>query len=325
MRALTQNRYGGTETLEFTEIERPVPGPGQVLVRVRAASINAYDWHVMRGDPRLFRAMLGLRRPTAAIRGRDFAGQVEAAGPGVTGFRAGDEVFGDTVHAGGAFAEFVVVPAEQIAHRPAGLTPEAAAALPLAGVTALQGVRHVRPGQRILINGASGGVGTFAVQLAKTFGAEVAAVCSTRNTALVESLGADVVVDYTRADFTDRGDRYHVILDLVGNRSLADLRSVLAPGGTLILSGGGVYRGGSLFGPMGLVIRARLTARLVKDRILVLEAVTTPADLTELAELVVAGRLTPVIDRTFPLSSAAAAIDYLETEHARAKVVVTAD
>ncbi|MEU4692333.1 NAD(P)-dependent alcohol dehydrogenase [Actinoplanes sp. NPDC023714] len=323
MKAVTQNRYGGPETLAFTEVAPPVATGDQVLVRVRAASLNAYDWHVMRGDPRFARLTFGVRRPSAAIRGRDFAGVVEAVGPDVTRFRAGDEVFGDTVHAGGALAEYVAVSQDRVAIRPAALTWEETAALPLAGVTALQGVRSLRPGQKVLMNGGSGGVGTFGVQMAKGLKAEVTAVCSARNAELVRSLGADHVIDYRLTDFGSRIAGYDLVLDLVGNRPLSTLRRVLAPGGTVVLSGGGVYRGGSLFGPMRLVVQARLSSRFVKERVEILSAVTDHASLTALAELVAAGTVKPVIDRTFPLADAAAAIRYLETEHARAKVVIT--
>ncbi|MEU4558349.1 NAD(P)-dependent alcohol dehydrogenase [Actinoplanes sp. NPDC023936] len=322
MKALVQEKYG---ECSFADVPMPVAGPDQVLVRVRAASVNAYDWHVLRGDPRLARLSMGLTRPRARIRGRDFAGQVVSAGSSVTRFRAGDEVFGDTGTADGTFAEFVAVPQDLVAHRPAGVPPEAAAALPLAGVTALQALRDVRPGHRVLINGASGGVGTFAVQLAVASGATVTAVCSARNAELVRSLGASAVIDYRQADFTAGGERYDIVLDLVGNRSLAALRALLTPGGTLVLSGGGVYQGGSVLGPMRLILRAQLASRFARQRITVLTATTSRESLTALAEMAETGRITVAIDRTFPLSAAADAIRYLETEHARAKVVVTAE
>ncbi|MEU8242320.1 NAD(P)-dependent alcohol dehydrogenase [Actinoplanes missouriensis] len=322
MKALVQDRYG---ECSFADVPTPEIGPGQVLVRVRAASVNAYDWHVLRGDPRLGRLSMGLTRPRARIRGRDFAGQVVAAGSSVTRFRPGDEVFGDTGTADGTFAEFVAVPEDLVADRPAGVPPEAAAALPLAGVTARQALRDVRTGHRVLINGASGGVGTFAVQLAVAAGAEVTAVCSARNAELVRSLAAAVVVDYRQTDFTTLGERYDVVLDLVGNRSLAALRALLTPGGTLVLSGGGVYRGGSVLGPMRLILRAQLVSRFARQRITVLTATTSRESLEALAAMVAEGRITVAIDRTFPLAAAADAIRYLETEHARAKVVVTTE
>ncbi|MBQ1042115.1 NAD(P)-dependent alcohol dehydrogenase [Micromonospora sp. C32] len=326
MRAIVQDRYGPPETLTLTDVDTPVPAADEVLIRVEAAALNAYDWHVMRGDPRLSRLALGLARPRARIRGRDVAGRVEAVGAQVRQVRPGDAVFADLGEADGAFAEYVCVPERLVAPRPANLTPEQAAALPLAGVTALQGLRdagQVRPGHRVLINGASGGVGTLAVQLAKAFGATVTGVCSTRNVDLVRSLGADHVVDYTRDDFTRAGERYDVVFDLVGNRSLRALRGALTPDGTLVLSGGGVYRGGSLVGPVGLLARGRLTAPFVRQRIVALATSAGRAHLDVLREHAEAGRLTPVIDRTYPLHEVPDAIRYLETEHARAKVVIT--
>jgi NADPH:quinone reductase-like Zn-dependent oxidoreductase len=319
MKALAQHRYG---SCALTDVPSPVAGAGEVLVRVRAASVNAYDWHVMRGDPRFARLSLGLGRPKARVRGRDFAGQVVAVGTGVTRFRAGDEVFGDTGPRDGAFAELVAVPEDSVVARPPSLTPEEAAAIPLAGVTALQAIRSVGAGQRVLINGASGGVGTFAVQLAVAAGAEVTAVCSTRNVEMVRSLGASVVVDYRLADFAASTDRYDLVLDLVGNRSLSTLRGVVAPGGVVVLSGGGVYSGGSLFGPMRLILWASAVARVTRERVVVLTAVTSRADLETLAAMAAEGRVRPVIDRTFSLVEAADAIGYLEGEHARAKVVI---
>jgi len=323
MKAIVQDRYGPPSALELRDIDRPVPGAGEVLVRVRAAAVNALDWHFVRGDPYLARLSLGLRRPTVPVRGRDFAGVVEAVGPGVTTFGPGDEVYGE---ANGSFAEFAIAPLAAIDRKPANLSFEQAAAIPLAGITALMGIRdaaQVHKGQTILINGASGGVGPYAIQLAKQFGAEVTAVCRTRNVELVRSVGADHVVDYTREDFTRGGRRYDAVFDLVGNRSMSECRRVLRPGGVLVLSGGGVYRGGSLLGPIGLIIKATLTRRFVRDRVVVLTARPSSAHLATLRELAEAGRLTPVIDRTYPLAEVAAAITYLEGEHARAKVVIT--
>jgi NADPH:quinone reductase-like Zn-dependent oxidoreductase len=325
MKAIVQNRYG---TVEFGVVDPPVAAAGEVLVEVRAASVNAYDWHVMRGDPYLARlampAVFGLRGPARRIRGRDFAGRVAAVGSGVTRFRPGDEVFGDTGHANGAFAEYVCVPASQVAGKPANLTFEQAAAVPLAGNTALMGLRdvaEVHTGHHVLVNGASGGVGTFAVQLAKAFGAEVTAVCGTRNVEMVRGLGADHVVDYTRQDFTDH--RYDVVFDLVANRSLADLRRALTPVGTLVLSGGGVSRGGSLVGPMGVTIRSQLVARFVRQRLLRLTEEPSAENLATLRDLIESGAVTPVVERTYPLPEAAAAIRHVEIDHARAKVVIT--
>ncbi|WP_067844459.1 NAD(P)-dependent alcohol dehydrogenase [Nocardia lijiangensis] len=322
MKAIMQDRYGSPEALEFRDVSTPVPGDDEVLVRVHAAAVNALDWHVMRGDPYLARPMMGLRRPRAKIRGRDFAGRVESVGRNVKRFKAGDEVFGE---ADGAFAEYVAAPESVVEHKPARLTFEQAAAIPVAGNTALMGLRdlgQVQPGHRVLINGASGGVGTFAVQIAKAFGADVTGVCSTKNVEQTRSLGADRVIDYTRDDFTSGAARYDVIFDLVGNHSLTELRRVLAPGGKVVLSGGGIYRGGSVVGPMALMVTGMVLARFARW-VDVLQVVPRADNLTTLGELAEAGKLTPVIDRTYPLSEAATAIHYLETEHARAKVVLT--
>ncbi|MEW2331732.1 NAD(P)-dependent alcohol dehydrogenase [Micromonospora chersina] len=326
MKAIVQDRYGPPDTLTLAEVDTPVPAPDEVLVRVEAAALNAYDWHAMRGDPRLARLAMGRSRPRARIRGRDFAGRVEAVGAHVRQVRPGDAVFGDLGEANGAFAEYVCVPQDLVAAKPANLTPQQAAALPLAGITALLGLRdagQVRPGHRVLVNGASGGVGTLAVQLAKVLGATVTGVCSTRNVDLVRSLGADHVVDYTREDFTRDAGRHDVVFDLVGNRSLTALRRALTPTGTLVLSGGGVYRGGSLVGPVWLIARGRLLAPLVRQRIVTLATAPGRQHLDTLRAHTEAGRLTPVIDRTYPLHEVPRAIRYLEGEHARAKVVIT--
>jgi len=323
MKAIVQKRYGSADVLDLGEVDRPVPGANEVLVRVHAASVNAYDWHLMRGDPRIARLGLGFGGPKVRIRGRDFAGRVEAVGSGVTGLRVGDEVFGE---ADGAFAEYVCAADGMTERKPANLTFEQSAAMPLAANTALMGLRDgagVRPGQHVLINGASGGVGPFAVQIAKAFGAEVTGVCSTRNLDLVRSVGADHVIDYTREDFTRAPRRYDVVFDLVGNRSLTACRRALTPTGALILSGGGVSHGGSVIGPLGLIIRGRLLSPFVRHRVVVLSAKQTKENLTALRELAESTKVTPVIDRTYPLSEAAEAIRYLEMEHARAKVVIS--
>ncbi|MFE2168932.1 NAD(P)-dependent alcohol dehydrogenase [Streptomyces sp. NPDC059447] len=323
MKAIVQDKYGSSDVLEFREVDRPTPGNGEVLVRVRAASVNARDWHVMRGDPYVARLAFGLTRPRQRIQGTDFAGVVEAVGEGVTGLRPGDEVYGET---DAAFAEYVCAPLDVVGVKPAGLTFEQAAAMPLAGNTALMGLRdlgRLRPGQHVLVNGASGGVGTFAVQIAKALGAEVTGVCSTRNVDLVRSLGADHVVDYKREDFTRTGLRYDLVLDLVGNRTLADLRRASTPTGAVVLSGGGVSEGGSLFGPMGLIIRGKLMSRFGGPRVHVLTAKPSADNLAALRGLVERGAVTPAVDRTYPLRDGAEAIRYLEVEHASAKVVIT--
>jgi NADPH:quinone reductase-like Zn-dependent oxidoreductase len=326
MTAIVQDRYGAPDVLRVARLPRPAAGPGQALVRVHAASVNARDWHVMRGDPYIARLAapqyFGRKAPKQPIRGTDFAGVVEAVGPGMTGYEVGDEVFGE---AEAAFAEYVPAPVTLIAHKPANLSFEEAAALPTAATTALMGIREVadvRPGQRVLINGASGGVGPYAVQLAKADGAHVTAVCSARNADLARQSGADEVLDYAREDFC-RGTPYDVVFDLVGNRSLRDLRRALTPAGTLVLSGGGVWTGGSLVGPMGLIIQATLVGRFVKQRIVQLTAEPSAQRLRTLAALAEVGTLRPMIDRTFPLREAAQAIHYLAIEHARAKVVLT--
>ncbi len=323
MKAIVQDRYGSPDVLAFQEVDRPVAADNEVLVRVHAATVNARDWHIMRGDPYLARLSFGLGGPKLKIRGTDFAGRVEGVGSAVTRFRPGDEVFGEM---DGAFAEYVCVPDDLVERKPANLTFEQAAAIPLAANTALMGLRdvgQVKPGQQVLVNGASGGVGTFAVQLAKSFGAEVTAVCSTRNVDLVRSLGADHVIDYTREDFTRAGRRYDLVFDLVGNRSLTEFRRALTPAGALILSGGGVFEGGSLVGPLGLIVKARVLSRFVRHRLLILTVTPGRENLATLRELAEAGTITPVIDRTYPLSATADAIRYVETEHARAKVIVT--
>ena len=326
MKAIVQREYGSPDGLRLEEVDRPDAAQGHVLVRVRAASVNAADWHVFLGDPKLARLQLGVRRPKAPIRGRDFAGVVVEVGAGVTHVGPGDEVFGDTGTTDGAFAEYVSVPGGRVALKPAGLTFEQAAAVPLAGCTALLGLRdvaRVQAGQRLLVNGASGGVGTFAVQIGKTLGAHVTAVCSTRNVELARSLGADDVIDYTTEDVATAGQRFDVVLDLVGNRSLRELRRLLTGRGTLVLSGGGVFDGGSLVGPMGLIIGGGLVGRVLRQRIQPLVADTTTERLTALAALIEARQVRPVIDRTYALAEVPTAIRYLETEHARAKVVVT--
>ncbi|MEU4221560.1 NAD(P)-dependent alcohol dehydrogenase [Actinoplanes sp. NPDC026623] len=327
MKAIVQDRYGPPDVLRFEEVDTPVAAGQQVLVRVRAAAVNAYDWHVMRGDPYVARlmdgAVFGRRGPRVPIRGRDFAGRVEAVGAGVTRFRPGDEVFGE---APGTFAEFVAVPDDVIEPKPANLTFEQAAALPLAGNTALMAVRdegRVRPGLRVLVNGAAGGVGTFAVQLAKAFGAHVTGVCSGGNADLVRRLGADDVVDYRLTDFARGAGGYDVVLDLVGNRSLGDLRRTLAPAGTLVLAGGGVFAGGSLLGPVGLIVRGKLTASFTRQRVRILTVVGSRTNLATLRELAEDARIVPVVERTFALSEAAEAIRHVETGHARGKVTVT--
>lgn len=326
MKAIVQDRYGPPDQLTFRTVDPPLAADEEILVRVHAASVNAYDWHVMRGDPYIARLDLGLTRPPTKIRGRDFAGRVAAVGRNVTRFVPGDEVYGDLGEANGAFAEYACVPTSQVESKPDNLTFEQAAAVPLAGNTALIGLRdlaRVEAGQRILINGASGGVGTFAVQLAKAFGAHVTGVCSTRNADLVQQIGADQIIDYTRQDFTTDRGRYDVVFDLVGNRSLTELRRPLTESGTLVLSGGGTFEGGSLLGPLGMLLAWQLQRRFARQRLVRLAEIPSAANLATLRELIESGKITPIIDRTYPLADAAKAIGYLEDEHARAKVVIT--
>ena len=321
MKAICYHKYGSPEVLGIEEIDKPVIDADGVLVRVVAAAVNPLDWHFMRGKPYLMRLMFGLRKPKSGRPGVDVAGRVEAVGANVTAFRAGDEVFGGR---NGALAEYVTGGEKDFVTKPAALTFEQAAAIPIAGCTALQALRdhgRLEAGQKVLINGAAGGVGTFAVQIARALGAEVTGVCSTANVDMVRSLGAQHVVDYTAEDFTRAGLRYDLIVDNVGSRSLRDLRRAMAPHATLLLLGGG---GNRLLGPIGQLLRARVLSRFVGQRMLSFLATINKADLLALNDLVEAGKIVPVVDRTFPLSQAAAAIGYLETGHAHGKVVVNA-
>jgi NADPH:quinone reductase-like Zn-dependent oxidoreductase len=315
MKAFLWERYGPPELLRIAEVEKPAPGADEVLVRVRAISVNPADWHSMRGKPLFSRATLGLLRPKYKILGVDVAGQVEAVGSGVVGFEPGDEVYANLLdHGYGGFAEYVSVPVGVMSLKPANLSFEEAAAVPMAGVTALDGLRHhgeIQPEQNVLINGASGGVGTFAVQIAKSYGPEVTGVTSTRNLDLVSSLGADHVVDYTTTDFIRSGRRYDLILDTVGNRSVSDLRHALAEGGKAAVTGFT-----SVPKLMGVSLRGG------KD-IAMVQAHVTTKDLEFLAELADAGKLRPQIDRRYPFTDIPAAIAYLEQGHASGKVVVS--
>ncbi|KRA32372.1 MULTISPECIES: NAD(P)-dependent alcohol dehydrogenase [unclassified Nocardioides] len=326
MLALVQDVYGTSEVLRLAEVDRPEPAADEVLVRIAAASVNAADWHIMRGEPTVARLMdrkiFARKSPREPIRGRDFAGTIEAVGSGVVGWQVGDEVLGEDE---ATFAEYAVVPQACLARKPEGLSFQDAAALPLAATTAdlCLTAGAVRPGHRVLVVGASGGVGTFAVQLAVARGATVDGVCSTRNADLVASLGAAKVFDYTLEDFTRAGERYDVVLDLVGNRGLRDLRRVVAPGGTLVLSGGGNPGDGRLLGPVGLMARGGLFGRLLGLRVQIPMAQPDGKRLAELVDMVSRGELRPVIDRAYPFAEAAEAIRHLEVEHARGKIVVT--
>jgi len=326
MKAVRYHRYGGPDVLELQEVDTPAAGDGEVLVRIRAASVNPLDWHFMRGAPYLVRAMAGLSRPkpSASRLGADMAGTVEAVGQNVTGFQPGDEVFGG-LEERGTLAEYISVRADAVVlQKPAGLTFEQAAAVPVAAFTALQALRdkgRVQPGQKVLVNGASGGVGTFAVQIAKALGAEVTGVCSTANVGMVASIGADHVVDYTREDFTRAERRYDLLIDIAGNRSLAETRRVLAPKGALVLVGG--PNKGRWIGPFGRTIRMLLQSPAVSQRMVSFLAHQNRDDLAVLRELLDAGKVTPVIDRAYRLNQVAEAVRYLETGHARGKVVIT--
>ena len=322
MKAIVRERYGSPDVLKLRDIDRPVIDDDGVLVRVRAASINAYDWHMMRGSPSLVRLMAGLRRPKSTAMGVDLAGEIEAVGKNVTEFRPGDEVFGQRV---GALAEYVCGTAKSfLVPKPAGLTFEQAAAVPMAASTALQGLRdkgQIKPSQRVLINGASGGVGTFAVQIAKAFGAHVTAVCSTRNVDQARSLGADEVIDYTREDFTRGGRRYDVILDVASSGSLSSRRRVLEPNGTLV--GVGAANNDGTASIVAGLLETAVLSRFGNQKMPFFLAKNSKEDLLVLKELIEAGKVRPVIDRTYPLNQTAEAIRYLETGHARAKVVIT--
>jgi len=321
MKAIVYDRYGSPDVLELREIDTPVPKDDQVLVRVHAASVNPLDWHRLRGQPLFMRGSEGLARPKNTGLGADLAGRVEAVGNDVAEFQPGDEVFGMSIR---TLAEYVAVSDEGVVRKPANLTFEEAAAVPVAAFTALQGLRDkggIQPRQKVLINGAAGGVGTFAVQIAKSFGADVTGVCSTRNVELVRSIGADHVVDYTQEDFTRSGQRYDLILDAVGNRSLSALRRVLKPNGTLALAGAAKGRSGGR--PMLFLMRAVLMGRFVSQTVAPYLAKRSRDDLVLLKELIEAGKVTPVIDRSYPLSEVGEAIRYLEAGHAQGKVVVT--
>ena len=321
MKAIVYHEYGSPDVLELQEVDKPVVEGDEVLVRVRAASANPADWHFMRGVPYVMRPQSGLRKPKKSLVGHDVAGQVEAVGNDVMGFRPGDEVFAD-VGAGG-FAEYASVSEGVLVLKPANLTFEQAAAVPLAGLTALQGLRdagQIRPGQKVLIIGASGGVGTFAVQIAKSFGTEVTAVCSTRNMELVRSLGADAVIDYTQKDFTQSGQKYDLIFQLAGTSSPSHCRRVLTSKGTLVLSSG--ESDGRWIGPVDRLVKAVVLSPFVSQKLGSFLAKPNKDDLQFLKELIEAGKLMPVIDRTYPLSEVPEAIRYLEEGHARGKVVI---
>ncbi len=326
MQAVVYQGFGSPDILHLREIDKPVPGDGEVLIKVRAASVNPLDWKLMKGGPLLARLLIGSGKPKIKCPGVDVAGEVEALGKNITGLKPGDEVFGTCV---GAFAEYATSKSapgmkSALARKPPIVTFEQAAAVPVAGLTALQCLRDIgkiQPGQSVLINGASGGVGTFAVQLAKSFGANVTGVCSTANADLVRSLGADRVMDYTQQDFTNAEERYHLIFDRVGNRPLSAMRRALHPRGTLVWIG--LPPSASLSRFPARVIGALLFSPFTRTRTAFFIAKVNQKDLTTLGELLSTGELKPVIAKRFPLSEAPDAFRYLETGHGRGKVILT--
>jgi len=327
MKAFVLRSYGSPDVLEMQDVAKPVPAGDEVLVRVRASSVNPWDWHGLRGQPyaaRLIAAELGLRRPKLSVLGCDMAGQVEATGPEACDFRPGDDVFALLLH-GGGFGEYVCVPEGLLAPKPSNLSYEQAAAVPMAAITALLAVRErgrVQPGQKVLVNGASGGVGTFAVQLARAFGAAVAGVCGPRNVGLVRSIGADEVIDYASEDFTRQGKRYDLLLDIAGSRGPLACRRAMTPRGTFAIIGGPA---GRWLQPAGHAFSALAMGPLVSQRIVMVNAVgcKPKQNLVTLAGLIEEGKITPVIDRCYPFTEIAEAVRHSEAGHARGKVVVT--
>jgi NADPH:quinone reductase-like Zn-dependent oxidoreductase len=324
MKAIVYHEFGSPDVLRLEEVEKPVPTDNQLLIKVRAVSVNPLDWHFMEGTPYIGRPLaFGFLKPTVTRLGVDYAGTVEAVGKNITEFKPGDEVYGNKF---GAFAEYVVATDKALALKPANLTFEQAASIPVAGITAFQALRDngkVQPGQKVLINGASGGVGTFAVQIAKTFGAEVTGVCSGRNAELVRSLGADRVIDYTKEDFTKGGERYDLILDNVGNQPLSGFRRVLNPNGKYVMIGGGGVKDDPWFGALVRPIKAILMSKFMTPKMEPMLADMNRKDLTLFADLIQTGKVKPVIDKTYTFSQLPEAMRYLEEGHARGKVVVT--
>src|SRR5437870_8609648 len=326
MKAIVYCDYG-VANLKLEEIEKPVPNDDQILVRVHAASVNPYDWHFVEGTPYVMRAMgVGLRKPKDIQLGVDFAGTIEAVGKNVTQFKPGDEVFGGR---GGAFAEYVCPRASRaVALKPSNVSFEDAASVNIAGITALQAVRDkgkVQSGQKVLINGASGGVGTFAVQIAKSFGADVTGICSTRNVDLVKSLGADRVIDYTKEDYTRSDQKYDVILDNVANHSLSENRKLLPPNGKYVMIGGGSANQQGWIGSMGKPLTALIMKPFVSQQMGMMMAEMKQSDLKYFADQMQNGKLKSVIDRTYKLSEIQQAIAYVEEGHARGKVIIVVD
>lgn len=324
MKGVVRPCYGSPDVVRYEDVAKPTPKDDEVLVRVHAASVNPLDWHYVEGTPYLLRGEAGLGKPTDPRLGVDFAGTVEAVGKSVTRFKPGDEVFGGKF---GAFAEYVAVREERaLAPKPDNMTFEQAAAVPIAAITALQALRdkgHIQPGQKVLINGASGGVGTFAVQIAKSYDTEVTGVSSTKNVELVHSLGADHVIDYTREDVTKGAQRYDLIIDTAGTHSLVDYHRILSPNGIYVMVGS--TDPGKWFGWLVAPLEGVILSKFVHQKFTLLLAELNPADLRTLATLMQSGKMTPVIDRRYKLSEAAEALRYLEKGHARGKVVLTVD
>lgn len=320
MRAVVYRNYGSPDVLQCENVEKPTPGDDEVLVRVRAAGVNPMDYHMM-GGLYLARLIRGLRKPKPTYPGVDLAGEVEAVGKSVSRFQPGDAVFGVGRR---AFAEYVCTPENRLAPKPTNITFEQAAGIPVAGVTALQGLRdkgRIQPGQRVLINGAAGGVGTFAVQIAKSFGAEVTAVCSTAGVDVVRSIGADAVIDYARDDVTTRAQRFELILDCVGGRSLSAWRRIMTANGTFVAVG--ARPGGHWVGPLPYLLKLLVSSRFGSQRVVFFIARVTAEDLTILKELVEAKKVTPVIDRRYTLNEVVDAVRHLKEGHPRGKVVIT--
>jgi NADPH:quinone reductase-like Zn-dependent oxidoreductase len=321
VKAITYRAYGPPDVLQYEEVDRPVPGDADVLLKVHAASVNPRDRHFMRGEPYFVRMMTGLSKSKAARLGTDVAGHVEAIGRHVTQCKPGDEVFGWCV---GALAEYALASESALAKKPTAVSHDQAATIATAGLTALQSLRDkggIQAGHKVLINGASGGIGTFAVQIARSLGADVTGVCSTKNVDMVRSIGASRVIDYTQADFTSSPQRYDLILDCVGNHSLLACRRVLSPGGAYVVVGGPTGRW--MIGPLSRAITAPLLSRFVSQRLMMHLTRPSQADLIEIGELIEAGKVTPVIDSRYGLSDASEAVRHLEQGHPRGKVVVT--
>jgi NADPH:quinone reductase-like Zn-dependent oxidoreductase len=321
MKAAIYTSYGPPDVVRIREVEKPVPKADEVLIKVRAASVNPLDWRLMKGEPSILRLFFGLRKPRFGRPGVDVAGEVEAVGRNVTQFKPGDAVFGDCR---GAFAEYVCTAESKLAMKPDNVAFEQAASVDVAGLTALQGLRNhgkIRPGSKVLINGAAGGVGTFAVQIAKSFGADVTGVCSTRNIDMVRSIGADEVIDYTQNDFTTSNQRYDLILDCVGNHSFSACRRILNPDGRFVLVG--APHDLSVIGLLAVPIKALLLSVFVSQKAVMFIAKSNQDDLALLGELIATAKLEPVIDRRYTLSEVPEALRYLEEGHARGKVLIT--